>query len=173
MDGKNTQPFEIERKFLIEYPDFSWLGAQTEMKREEIAQTYLLCAEGEERRVRRRFADGKAVYVQTIKRPFSGAKRIEIEEEITKARYDALLLQADSSRRTIEKVRFSFPYAGHALEIDVYPFWGDRAILEIELSAENESISLPQQIRIIREVTDDPRYKNAALAQAEDPHALK
>ena len=47
----------------------------------------------------------------------------------------------------------------------MYPFWKDRAILEIELADENEKIDFPEGIRVIREVTDDERYKNASLAQ--------
>ena len=107
MDRKNALPLEIERKFLIESPDCAWLNRLADAKREEITQTYLLCSEGEERRVRRRSDGGQETYVVTTKRPVSGAKRIEIEEEITKARYDALLMQADPSRRTIERSRES------------------------------------------------------------------
>ena len=39
------------------------------------------------------------------------------------------------------------------------------AVLEIELTDENDSVDFPPQLRIIREVTDDPSYKNAALAE--------
>jgi CYTH domain-containing protein len=49
-------------------------------------------------------------------------------------------------------------------EIDVYPFWNDRAIMEIELSNADDNIVFPEYIDIIKEVTSDPSYKNAALA---------
>ena len=51
------------------------------------------------------------------------------------------------------------------LEIDVYPFWNDKAILEIELSDENAVIVFPKQIKVIKEVTDDDSYKNSSLAK--------
>lgn len=38
------------------------------------------------------------------------------------------------------------------------------ATVEIELSDENAEIRFPQELKIIREVTDDAAYKNAALA---------
>lgn len=166
------QPVEIERKFLIAMPDPAWLNAQEGVKREEIAQTYLRADPGEERRVRRKSAQGRDVYVKTTKRAISDVKRVEIEEEISREEYAALLLEADPARRTIEKTRFRFLHAGHLLEIDVYLFWEDKAILEVELEDEREEIRLPQEIRILGEVTDNPRYKNAALAKAENLSSL-
>ena len=47
----------------------------------------------------------------------------------------------------------------------VYPFWNDKAILEIELSDPEEEIRFPSMLKIIREVTDDDSYKNASLAR--------
>ncbi len=166
------QPLEIERKFLIAMPDSAWLLSREGAQCEEIAQTYLIAELGEERRVRRKSAQGTVVFVKTTKRAISGAAREEIEQEITREEYAALLLEADPNRRTIEKTRISFPYAGHLLEIDLYPFWRDKAILEAELLDEREELRLPQEIRVLQEVTDDPRYKNAALAIAQDPSAL-
>lgn len=55
-------------------------------------------------------------------------------------------------------------YKGQYFEVDVYPFWNDKAIAEIELSDENASIVFPKQIRVIKEVTTDESYKNAFLA---------
>ena len=57
------------------------------------------------------------------------------------------------------------PYAGHVLEFDIYPFWTDRAILEIELEHENEGAALPEYVRVIRDVSADYRYKNRQLAE--------
>ena len=50
-------------------------------------------------------------------------------------------------------------------EIDIYPFWSDKAILEIELSDENAKIVFPKEIKVIKEVTDDDSFKNASLAK--------
>ena len=52
------EPYEIERKYLIEYPDIKWLESNPSCQRIEIIQTYLNSAAGEEVRVRQRGVDG-------------------------------------------------------------------------------------------------------------------
>ncbi len=158
------EPFEIERKFLIEYPDLGWLEAQPNCRRIEIIQTYLKSDQNEEIRVRQRGVDGHYVYFQTVKRKVSGVKRVEIEKKLSQSEYLALLMNADTAKRQIRKDRYCLTYENQYFEIDVYPFWNDRAIAEIELSDENAKIVFPPEIRVIREVTDDESYKNASLA---------
>ena len=51
------------------------------------------------------------------------------------------------------------------LKLMYYPFWSDKAIVEIELSDENAEIVFPKQLKVIKEVTDDDSYKNASLAK--------
>ena len=70
------------------------------------------------------------------------------------------------TRRQIRKDRYCLTYENQYFEINVYPFWNDKAILEIELSDENAVIKFPEQISIIKEVTDDESYKNASLARS-------
>ena len=158
------EPCETERKFLIEYPDTAWLEAQPNCERVEIIQTYLNAPEGDEVRVRQRGSNGCYIYFQTTKRKLSGMKRIELERRLSEREYLALLMEADTSRRQIRKSRYCLTYEGQYFEIDIYPFWKDRAIAEIELRDENVTVSFPEQLRIIKEVTDDDRYKNASLA---------
>ena len=91
-------------------------------------------------------------------------KRIEIETRITQEEYLSLLMDADTTKRQIRKTRYCMMYENQYFEIDVYPFWSDKAIMEIELSNENDEIRFPKHIKIIKEVTDDDSYKNASLA---------
>ncbi|MBR3893528.1 MAG: AAA family ATPase [Clostridia bacterium] len=159
------EPCEIERKFLIEYPDVKVLSADPACRSVEIIQTYLKSDPGEEIRVRQRGEDGHYVYFRTVKKRISDLKRIETESKITKDEYLALLMEADTSKRQIRKTRYCLMYRNQYFEIDVYPFWHDRAIMEIELRTEDEQIAFPPCVKIIREVTEDPSYKNAALAE--------
>lgn len=159
------EPFEIERKFLIEYPDVEWLERAPNCKRIEIIQTYLRSENGNEVRVRQRGADGNYIYFKTEKRWVSDVKRVEIEQRLSQAEYLTLLMDADTTKRQIRKSRFCLTYKGQYFEIDVYPFWNDKAIAEIELSDENAEIVFPEQIRVIKEVTDDEAYKNSSLAK--------
>jgi len=158
------EPYEVERKYLIEYPDIEWLEHNPSCRRIEIIQTYLNSAEGDEVRVRQRGIDGNYIYFQTIKRKVSDVKRVEIERRLSQTEYLNLLMEADSTKRPIRKTRYCLTYENQYFEIDVYPFWNDRAIVEIELSDENTQIVFPKQLKIIREVTEDAAYKNAALA---------
>lgn len=72
---------------------------------------------------------------------------------------------AETSRHQIRKNRYCLTYDTHYFEIDIYPFRDDKAIMEIELNDENAQFSIPSEITVIREVTDDPAYKNSAPAK--------
>ncbi len=162
------EPFEIERKYLIEYPDVEWLENNPNCQRIEIIQTYLNSDEGEEVRVRQRGIAGNYIYFKTVKKKVSDIKRIEVEKRLSQAEYLSLLMDADTTKRQIRKTRYCLTYNGQYFEIDVYPFWKDKAIAEIELSDENAEVTFPKQIKIIKEVTDDETYKNASLAKIKE-----
>ena len=159
------EPLEIERKFLIEYPDIKWLESNPNCQRIEIIQTYLMSDKDEEVRVRQRGHDGHYIYFQTIKRSVSSLKRVEIERRLSEQEYLGLLMNADTTRRQIRKDRYCLTYENQYFEIDIFPFWNDKAIAEIELSDENAEITFPEQIKVIKEVTEDESYKNASLAK--------
>lgn len=158
-------PLEIERKYLIEYPDMEWLACQPHCRRAEIVQTYLKGGDGEER-IRKWTESGSVRYYHTVKHSLTGLKRIEKERVIDGEEYAALAQRADPERRPLSKTRYSLDYKGQCLEIDIYPFWSDRAILEVELENEGAEVLLPPEIRVIKEVTGEAEYKNSALARA-------
>jgi len=159
------EPLEIERKFLIEYPDIDWLENSPNCKKLEIIQTYLKSGKNEEIRVRQRGMNGNYIYFKTIKRKVDDLKRIEIEKRLSKDEYLTLLMEADTEKRQIRKKRYCLMSDNQYFEIDIYPFWNDKAILEIELSDENSEIVFPEKLKIIKEVTDDDNFKNASLAK--------
>ena len=157
-------PYEMERKFLIAYPDLAWLIGNPLCRRIEIEQTYLISEPGVERRIRRRGENGHYIYYETRKEPLDGMKRLSTEKRLTEDEYNRLLAHADPDKQTIRKERYCLTYDNQYLEIDVYPFWKKQAILEAEVNDEKVKIRLPEEIRVIREVTGDPAYKNASLA---------
>lgn len=159
------EPYEIERKFLIEYPDVAALEKLPNCQRVEIIQTYLTAPAGEESRVRQRGIDGSYTYSQTTKRKVTELKRVEVERRLSKDEYLRLLMDADPACRPIRKTRYCLTFENQYFEIDVYPFWKEKAILEIELADESAEIRFPAQIKVIAEVTDDASYKNASLAR--------
>ena len=158
------EPMEIERKYLIEYPDVQWLESMPNCQRIEIIQTYLKSAENEEVRVRQRGTDGHYIYFKTIKRKISDVKRVEIERRLTESEYLSHLMEADTNKHQIRKNRYCLTYEGQYFEIDIYPFWSDKAIIELEMSEEGGEPVFPPEIKVIKEVTDDDSYKNSSLA---------
>jgi len=158
------EPFEIERKYLIEYPDINWLESLPNCHKVDIIQTYLLAPGGDEVRVRQRGENGSYTYTQTTKRKVTDVKRVEIERRLTQREYLTLLMEADPALHPIRKTRYCLTWDEQYFEIDVYPFWDDKAIVEIELSDENAPIRFPKELKVIREVTDDEEYKNYSLA---------
>lgn len=157
-------PYEIERKFLIEYPDIAKLEADKNCGKVEIIQTYLKSNDDKEIRVRQRGNNGSYIYTKTIKQTINGLKRLETEKRLTQAEYINLLMDADTTKHQIRKTRYCLVYNNQYFEIDIYPFWNDVAIMEIELNNESQTIEFPPQIKIIKEVTDDIEYKNSNLA---------
>ena len=159
------EPCEIERKFLIRYPDIRRLESLPNCRRVEIIQTYLHCGASEELRIRQRGENGSYIYTKTLKRPVTDRKRIEIEERLSQEEHLRLLMEADPSRYQIRKTRYCLTWENQYFEIDIYPFWQDRAILEIELRDEDAEICFPAEVEILREVTEDENYRNASLAK--------
>lgn len=159
------EPYEIERKFLIEYPNIAALEARDDCRKVEIIQTYLKAGENEECRIRQRGANGSYIYCKTTKKKVTPTTRVEIEERLSQAEYLKLLMEADTAMHQIRKTRYCLTYEGQYFEIDIYPFWQDQAIVEIELLTEQEAIKMPKFLKVIKEVTDDNAYKNASLAR--------
>ena len=158
------EPYEIERKYLIEYPNIAWLEKNKNCKKLEIIQTYLESNDDEEVRVRQRGYNGNYIYTKTTKKNVNDIKRVEIEKRLTKDEYLDLLMKTDVNKRPIRKTRYCLLYKNQYFEIDIYPFWDDKAILEIELNSEEQEVEFPKQLKLIKEVTHDPNYKNSSLA---------
>lgn len=161
---------ETELKFLIQYPDTALLESQPGCEKWEIEQIYLTSPEPmSTRRIRRVFVNNETHYFRTFKRRVSDLTAEENEGEITAAQYDAYKSEADPECRPIIKTRYRIPYEGHVLEFDVYPFWQDQAVMEIELEDESVQPAIPDYVSIIRDVSADPAYKNHALARQAVP----
>ena len=165
---EQSPPIECERKFLIRRPDLSLL-LSSGAKKSDIVQTYLMAEIGTTARVRMRTSDTGTKYTHTVKRRINALSAFEDERVITEAEYNLLLKGADPSRRPIQKTRYVLPYDAHFFEIDIYPFWEKQAVMEVELSSEEEAFSIPPVISVIREVTSDRAYKNISLSKVVPP----
>ena len=167
------EPFEIERKFLIYYPNIKELENMSNCTKVDISQTYLKSNDDMERRVRARGINGDYLYYLTEKRKISNIKRVEIERKLTQNEYLALLMESNNKLHTIHKTRYCLSENNQYFEIDIYPEWDNQAIMEIELSSENEIIKTPEFIKIIKEVTDDNDYRNYQMAKEMPKELIK
>ena len=159
-----TANLEIERKFLVELPDVSSLDVR---RSAAIVQTYLRSGEdGSQRRVREIKENGSVRYTYTEKHFRTAVVRDENEREISAEEYRQLLLEANKDLVPVKKVRYAFEYMEQLFELDTYPFSETLAVMELELSDPEQEIYFPDNVKVIREVTAEKEYSNAALAAA-------
>ena len=166
-----NKPLEIEYKYLIRYPDVALLETQPQYKCQNMTQLYLELPEGMDEngtrcRIREVTVAGNTQYIKTFKTSLSDMTRIEIESEISKEEFISLSKYLRKGFAPIKKVRHSFLLNGFTYEVDIFPFWDDKAYLEIEVDSENTHPPIPDFIEIIKDVTADKRYCNTSLAQS-------
>jgi adenylate cyclase len=145
---------EIERKFIVNTD----LWQPGDLAGSPIRQGYI--AANDSTSVRVRVAKGRARL--TIKASVSAITRQEFEYDIPVADGEELLKICLGS--IITKTRYRVPFADHIWEIDRFHGDNDGLVLaEIELDDAAATFSRPPWLGV--EVSDDPRYYNAALAQ--------
>ena len=166
----DKKPLEIEYKFLIEKPDLRVLEAQSQFKEKKLCQMYLELPEssqefGKRCRIRKTEEAGKVTFCKTFKKDVSGLTRIEVEEEIGKDEFEHLSQFILKGYAPVEKIRYTFFYEGFTCEVDVFPFWDNKAFLEIEVESEAVLPPIPDFIKVIRDVSTDKMYRNSVLSQ--------
>ena len=157
---------EIERKYIIKMPDLEVLTLQQDYSRSEILQIYLPSEVGESRRVRRRIYNEKTVYIETRKIRIDNMSSTEIERELSLLEFSVLAAEIKEGTIPIEKVRHTFIYENQLFEIDVFPRWTGTAIMETELDSRERQVEFPAFLEIVREVTGDKAYSNAAMSRS-------
>ena len=146
---------EIERKFLVQLSKLPVQGNGMQLR-----QAYLVSAPG--RTVRIRETDGD--YMLTIKIHKSGFTRHEFEVPVPEAEGTAMF-KAPIIGSVVEKTRYLIPFGNHTWEVDIFKGANKGLVLaEIELSNEGEPFERPNWLGI--EVTGDPRFSNANLAES-------
>lgn len=159
-----AENLEIERKFLVKFPDCKSLNVKRKI---DILQIYLQNGENDSQRRVRRICEGDVVkYMYTEKIFYSAVTRKETEYEISADEYKRLLVEKKSDCVPIEKCRICFEYRNQMFELDTYPFSDKLAIMELELENAEQEIFFPEAINIIKEVTGMDEYSNASLANA-------
>ena len=164
-EEKQLPPIETERKYIIRIPRISDMRECRGYSCSAIEQIYLPSVHGVTHRIRRRLTAGKSIYTETIKTRLSSMSCIEEEKEIPKEEYSRLKGMRDRNRRIVKKNRHTFVYGEQTFEIDIYPFRKNSCVMETELKSEMDRPAIPPFIKVVKEVTGDHRYSNAALAK--------
>ena len=159
------EPLEIERKFMVEYPDLERIYNDPDCSSVSIVQTYVETEDGDRFRLRKRGDREDSVYFLTRKKKITETKRIEEEKRISHKEYEGYLSDPHLKKRRIEKTRYLILYKDKYFELDVFPYWNDKALLEIELNEEGESFEIPPFLKVVREVTEEEEYKNSVIAE--------
>ena len=155
---------EIERKYIIKMPDVSLLSLQPEYTVSDITQIYIEGASDETHRVRRRRFFDREQFTETRKIRVDEMSVTEIEGEITEQRFAQLSENISQGTNPVLKTRHTFLYSGQIFEIDIYPQWHNTAIMETELDSREKQVDIPPFIHILREVTGNKAYSNAAMS---------
>jgi len=152
-----SMPLEIERKFLVHVHALptARLGEGA-----RFTQGYLSLRPTVRVRLAVQPGVADAAWI-TVKGP-GGVRRAEFEYAIPPEDARAMM---DLCAAVIDKTRYHLREGDHVWDVDT--FHGRYAglwLAEVELGAEDEGFVMPAWAA--EEVTDDPRYSNAALAQA-------
>jgi len=150
---------EIERKYLVTGEDWR----QSAFKKVHFAQGYLNNAANPENRCSIRVRIEGDTANLNIKSLEIGISRDEYEYPIP-VEHARAMLEKFAIGPVIEKIRHWVRHEGFVWEVD--EFLGDNAGLVVaEVELEDEAVEPPLPDWVGREVTDEPRYYNVALAQ--------
>lgn len=151
-----------KKKYLVTMPDCAALEKLYGAAPAEMMQTYLVpVRQDTERRIRQQKNGSGYLYFYTEKRIAPDGTRWVTEKPISEKEYVAYLMEADVSLHSVIKQKYSFTYDKRRMELDVYPFSSDKAIL---FAYGADTGRLPPEIEILKDVTGEAEYKNRALA---------
>lgn len=162
-----SAPQTEKRKYLINMPDCETLAKHYGAVSMEMMQTYLITGSDKlERRIRQQRNGSGYLYFYTEKRLSDDGERWVTERPISEKEYLAYLMESDVRLHSVRKRKYRFTCQDRRMEIDIYPFCSDRAILFI-YGPSGEYAAIPPEISIIKEVTGLAEYKNRALADSQ------
>ena len=154
---------EIERKWVIDPDEIPF--DLSKAKKDEMVQAYISFSPTI--RVR---SENKERFILCVKAKSKGSylAREEFETELTAEQFEFLLAKKEGS--IIEKTRYTIKQDSLNYEIDI--FHGELsplAYLEIEFPSVEEAVNFKSPSWVIKDVTDDFKYKNAGLAKYGKP----
>lgn len=158
-------PMLQRRKYLISMPDIETLCQNHSCAAIDMMQTYLVKTKSQvERRIRQQRNGQEYLYFYTEKRFHDDGTKWEVEKPISQKKYVQYLMECDLDLHAVRKTKYRFSYRGAQMEVDVYPFSKDKALLRVALPDDGQ-LQFPPEIQVLQDITDDPAYKNRAMAR--------
>lgn len=152
--------FYIEKKYLINIPDISYLDKLGGCSKVKMTLTYLNSSSEQcDVKLLLRDEDGKKFYQKIIKGN-NQKSTISLSAEEYIDELDNKMLD----RNPIIKYRYSFIYHSVYYKIDIFED-KDFSILEVDLLNSHETVHFPSFIEVLKDVSDDPNYKNYNLSK--------
>ena len=152
--------FYTEKKYLIRIPDISYLDKLGGCSKVKMTLTYLNgSSEHCDRKLLLRDEDGKKFYQKIIK-----GNNQKSTISLTAEEYIDELDNKMPDRNPIVKYRHSFIYHSVYYKIDIFED-KDFSILEVDLLSSHETVHFPSFIEVLKDVSDDPNYKNYNLSK--------
>lgn len=153
-------PIQKQRKFLIDGASISqFLKSISITKKMRIEQTYT----EEERGFRKMSDENASTYFEIQKKDTQDPKaRIKMMRKMTEKEYLRATMPIDAQPLT--KDRYSFVYHNQYFRLDIFRNM-PLCLLEVEQTETQRQISLPPELRILDEVTENPDYRNFLLFQ--------
>jgi len=160
-------PQSAKHKYLIEKPDCEVLTQKYGATAVEMMQTYLVSNNfNVVRRIRQERNGDSYLYFYTEKRVADDGTRWITERPISEKQYISHLMESDMSLHNVRKTKYRFIFDARRFDIDFYPFSDDRAIMFVYFNGDDVG-ELPEEIKVIKDVTGDLQYKNRSLAKSQ------
>lgn len=158
--------FRKQKKFTVDINNSSLEFLENEeCIKIEIEQIYLdnpSMKDVYEERIRKRTFDGESTYYLTVQsKEKDGLSKVVTEKKISEKEYNKFKSRY-AIKNIVHKTRYNFTRDKQYYRLDLFKD-SDLAILEVEPSKENEKITFPKELKILKEVTDDPDYQNIKI----------
>lgn len=157
------EPIEAERKYLVESFSEEMLKS-VHYQIADIQQRYLI---GQGCRIRKRSIFGHDSYYHTFKKRLPNGENVELEEALNEREYIGYFDHLSHEHAPIYKKRYCFLWKNQYFELDVFYNNGKvfQIMLEIELTKMQDTVILPPFLPIIKDVTNDPEFRNENIAK--------
>lgn len=151
----------VEKKYLISMPDVEQLMKNKQCRKVHVKQHYIIDETRQEKeKIVLRRENNKNFYYKVVKK-----NKVKYSNSITADKYINKLEDENKKFYHIHKDRYYYIFDSRCIKIDVFPFWKDKAILEVDVLNDRENIKFPKFVHIIEDVTDNEAYKNYYLAE--------